>query len=160
MRFRRKCLEKQTHIDNFLYFLYIFSYLKKNSVNFRKKNWKNFENNFFKFFIFEKKVGKKLVKSRLIHQSKDRKFSVKMSVNLKFSKKKIEKNFENNFFKFFIFEKKVGTKSVKSRLIHRSNDRKLSVKMSFNLGYFPGYFLGYFLGQLAREKRWKIFFEF
>ena len=54
MRFRRKRLEKQTHKDNFLYFLYIFLYLKKNSVNFRKKN---FENIFCKFVIFEKKVG-------------------------------------------------------------------------------------------------------
>ena len=65
MRFRRKCLEKQTHIDNFSYFLYIFLYLKNNSVNFRKKKIeKNFENNFVKFFIFEKKVGKKSVKIR------------------------------------------------------------------------------------------------
>ena len=57
MRFRRKFLEKQTHIDNFLYFLYIFLYLKKNSVNFQKKKIeKNFENNFVKFFIFEKKL--------------------------------------------------------------------------------------------------------
>ena len=57
MRFRRKLLEKQTHTDNFLYFLYIFLYLQKNSINFRKKNQKNFENNFCKFFIFEKKVA-------------------------------------------------------------------------------------------------------
>ena len=42
MRFRRKRLEKQTHVDNFSYFLYIFLYLKKNSVNFRKKNRKKF----------------------------------------------------------------------------------------------------------------------
>ena len=35
MRFQRKRLEKQTHIDNFLYFSYIFLYLKKNSV----KSW-------------------------------------------------------------------------------------------------------------------------
>ena len=43
LRFRRKRSEKQTHIDNFLYFLYIFLYLKKkNSVNFRKKNQKKF----------------------------------------------------------------------------------------------------------------------
>ena len=75
MRFRRKRLEKQTYIDNFLYFLYIFLYLKKNSVNFRKKkSKKNFENNFSKFFT--------LKKSRLIHQSKDRKLSLKMLVNL------------------------------------------------------------------------------
>ena len=62
--------------------LAIFLYLKKkgrNSVNFRKKKIeKNFENNFCNFFIFEKKS----VKSRLIHQLKDRKLSVKMSVNL------------------------------------------------------------------------------
>ena len=58
MRFRRKRLGKQTHIDNILYFLHIFLYLKKNSVNFRKKNRKNFENNFVKFLIFEKKSVK------------------------------------------------------------------------------------------------------
>ena len=50
-------VRKNKHIDNFLYFLYIFLYLKKNSVNFRKKTEKNLENNFCKFFIFEKKVG-------------------------------------------------------------------------------------------------------
>ena len=42
MRFWRKRLEKQPHIDNFLYFLY----LEKNSVNFRKKIEKHCENNF------------------------------------------------------------------------------------------------------------------
>ena len=70
MRFRRKRLEKQTHMNNFLY-------LKKNSINFRKKIEKNFENNFCKFFIFEKK-SVQLVKSRLIHQSKGRKLSVNL----------------------------------------------------------------------------------
>ena len=40
--------------------------------------------------------------------------------------------FESNFCNFFIFEKN----SVKSRLIHQSKDRKLSVKISVNLGYF------------------------
>ena len=58
MRFRRKRLEKQTHIDNFLYFLYIFLYLKKISVNFRKKKSKKFLKIMFaNLFIFEKKVG-------------------------------------------------------------------------------------------------------
>ena len=77
MRFRRKRLKKQTHIDNFLYFLYIFLYLKKNSVNFRKKKSKKILKIIFSNFLFlKKKVGKKLVKSRLIHQSKDRKLSV------------------------------------------------------------------------------------
>ena len=57
MRFRRKRLEKQTHIDNFSYFLYIFLYLKKNSVNFRnKKSKKILKIIFANFFIFEKKV--------------------------------------------------------------------------------------------------------
>ena len=42
IRFRRKRLEKQTYIDNFSYFLIYFLYLKKNSVNFRKKNRKKF----------------------------------------------------------------------------------------------------------------------
>ena len=37
MRFRKKLLEKQTHIDNLLYFLYIFLYLKKNRLIFEKK---------------------------------------------------------------------------------------------------------------------------
>ena len=58
MRFRRKRLEKQTQIDNFLYFSYIFLYLKKNSVNFRKKILKII----FANFLFLKK---KSVKSRL-----------------------------------------------------------------------------------------------
>ena len=75
--FQKKKFEKILKI-----ILAIFFYLKKkfgwNSVNFQKKNRKNFENNFCNFFIFEKKS----VKSRLIHQSKDRKLSVKMSVNL------------------------------------------------------------------------------
>ena len=48
MRFRRKRLEKPTRIDNYLYFfIYFFTFEKKNSVNFRKKKIeKNFENNF------------------------------------------------------------------------------------------------------------------
>ena len=73
---------------------------------FRKKKFeKNLKNNFGNFFIFEKKFGY-------------------------FSKKKLNKNYENNFCQLFIFEKK----SVNSRLIHQSKDRKLSVKMSVNLG--------------------------
>ena len=50
MRFRRKRLEKQTHIDNFLYFLYFFIFEKKIRLIFEKKSKKNFENNFCKFF--------------------------------------------------------------------------------------------------------------
>ena len=66
LRFRRKGLEKQTHIDNFLYFLYIVLYLKKKIRSiFEKKNEQNFENNFCKFFIFKK--------SRLIFEKKNKK---------------------------------------------------------------------------------------
>ena len=87
MRFRKKLLEKQTHIDNFWY---IFLYSTKNLVNFQKKIEKNFENNFFNFFIFEKKVGKN-------------------SIEKIFTKKKLEKKklHKKNFFerKYFIFEK-------------------------------------------------------
>ena len=43
--------------------LAIFLHLKKNSVNSRKKNRKNFENIFCNFIIFEKKVGLKSVNS-------------------------------------------------------------------------------------------------
>ena len=71
-----------------------------------------------------------------------------MFVKKIFRKKKFEQNFENNFGKFFIlkkirliFEKKYGKKFLqifhfwkKSRLIHQSKDRKLSVKMSTNFG--------------------------
>ena len=57
-------MEKQTHIDNFLYFLYIFLYLKKNSVNFRKKKSKKILKIIFSnFLIFEKKVGKNSIKN-------------------------------------------------------------------------------------------------
>ena len=55
MRFRRKGLVKQTHIDNFLYFLYIFLNLKKNSVNFRKKKSKNILKIILSNFLFLKK---------------------------------------------------------------------------------------------------------
>ena len=90
-------MEKQTHIDNFLYFSYIFLYLKKNSVNFRKKKFYIWKKSVEIRLVFEKKKSKKILKiifaiflfkkknsvnSRLIYQSKDRKLSVKMSVNL------------------------------------------------------------------------------
>ena len=53
-RFGRKGLDKQTHIDNFLYFLYIFLYLKKNSVNFRtEKSKKNVKIIFANFLFFK-----------------------------------------------------------------------------------------------------------
>ena len=55
MRFQRERLEKQTHIDNFLYFLYIFLYLKKNSVNFRKKKLNKILKIIFVNFLFLKK---------------------------------------------------------------------------------------------------------
>ena len=45
MHFRRKRLEKQTHID------YFFIFEKKIRSIFEKKIEKKFENNFFKFFI-------------------------------------------------------------------------------------------------------------
>ena len=63
MRFRRKRLEKQTHIDNFLYLLYIFFIFEKKfgSIS-KKKIEKNFENNLCKFFIFEKKSVKSWLK--------------------------------------------------------------------------------------------------
>ena len=80
LRFRRKRLGKQTHIDNFVYF-FIF---EKKSVNFwKKKIKKKFWKKILQIFYFWKKVGY-------------------------FSKNKIKKNFENNFYKFFIFEEKVG----------------------------------------------------
>ena len=74
----------------------------------KKKIGKNFPNNIGNFFIFEKKFGWN-------------------SVKLRKKTKKISKI----IFAIFLFLKK---KSVKSRFIHESKDRKLSVKMSFNLG--------------------------
>ena len=99
MRFWRKSLEKHTHVDHFSYFLYIFLYLKKNSVNFRKKKIeKNFENNFVKFFIFEKKVGENSVKIRY-----KKIFTKKKILEKKFHKKNFSKKnftFEKNRLKF------------------------------------------------------------
>ena len=54
MRFRRKRLEKQTHIDNFFLYIYIFFYIwQKIRLIFEKK----IEKNVCKFFIFEQKFG-------------------------------------------------------------------------------------------------------
>ena len=79
---KKKFFEKKNSKKILKRILPIFLYLKKNSVEIRliieKKIKKNFENNSCNLFIFEKKS----VKSRLIHQSKDRKFSVEMSVIL------------------------------------------------------------------------------
>ena len=74
-----------------------------------KKIRNNFKNDFGNFFIFEKKFGWN-------------------SVNLR--KKQIEKILKL-IFAIFLFLKK---NPVKSRLIHQSKDRILSVKMSVNLG--------------------------
>ena len=71
--------------------LAIFLYLKKNSIKirlfFEKKNRKNFENNFCNFFIFSK--------SRLIHQLKDRKLSVKISVNVGYVRSQVARGIRN-----------------------------------------------------------------
>ena len=77
--FRRKRLEKRTHIDNFLYLLYIFLYLKKKIRLLFEKKSKKILKIIFANFLFLKK---KWVESWLIHRSKDRKLAVKMSVNL------------------------------------------------------------------------------
>ena len=55
--------------------LTIFLYSKKNSGNFRKKKIEKILKISFAIFLFLKK---KSVKTRLIHQSKDRKLSVNL----------------------------------------------------------------------------------
>ena len=76
MRFRRKRLEKQTHIDNFS--------LKKKS-----------KTNLFGFtFIAEKKIAKNIYNFFFVNQNcKAKKFTISKICNKKFRKHQIQKKF-------------------------------------------------------------------